>query len=199
MVCKRWPVVLAILVAPGAAAASTDYPDAVKSTWRVKSLPVRGQGCLLCHTTDPGRLKTATQPFGLTLQSRGIQGRNPAGLARVLIDIATEDEDSDRDGTGDYEEVYRGTNPSDPADKPPDPEPAGAGGAGGASGDEGGRAGAAELPSLPPPTLPDDYRDLPPPLGYGCSIALPSRGPAELSLGAALLLLFARRRSQRAR
>src|SRR5450432_1815135 len=111
--------------------ASIDYPALVKSYWGVKKLPVTGgDGCPLCHTTDPGMLGTANQKFALTLKGFGLQSLNDNALKAALDKNKSTMTDSDGDGYSDYEElVVYSTNPDDANDHPT-MVPMGAGGSG---------------------------------------------------------------------
>src|SRR5688500_3009064 len=102
MTRKHTPLLLFLVCVSLPARASLSYPGVIEEAWGVDTLPVRGEGCLLCHTTEPGRAGTATRPFAVTIIDRGVRGASPGRLGPVLFDIAQDGDDSDGDGASDY-------------------------------------------------------------------------------------------------
>jgi hypothetical protein len=190
------------------AAASIEYPALVKSYWGVKKLPVAGgDGCPLCHTTDPGMLGTANQKFAITLKSFGLQQMNDNALRAALDKNKSKMSDSDGDGYSDYEEltVY-GTNPDDAQDHPA-PMPTGSGGSGtgdssaagstpdtaGASPAMDGTDGGVDVPTECQTSTEQIY----PTLGHGCSFGAGSAG-SNVTMLAGVLAACVLRRGARA-
>jgi hypothetical protein len=67
--------------------------------------------CSLCHTGPVGMFMTSTQPFAVTLKGKGLMGAgNTASLDAAIAALG--DADSDKDGTGDLEELMTGNNPN---------------------------------------------------------------------------------------
>jgi hypothetical protein len=166
----------------GLAHASKPFPQTIEDRWNVDQLPVGGQGCLLCHTSEVGGSQNMTQRFGLTVKSLGVGKANVPALERALDTIKSRGIDSDSDRATDYEEVAeRGTNPN-VQNPPPPPDPTGDGGAGGADAAAGGEAPLEPLPPLPP--LPE----LPPTLEHGCSLTAAGAGVADAGAPVSLVL-----------
>jgi hypothetical protein len=174
-----------LLLSPGVARASLDYPDLVESEWDLDSTP----GCQLCHRDAVGRAGTVTQRFGRYLMLQfGVVGKNPGSLRRGLSDAKAAELNSDGDGANDYDELRQGTNPNvDDVERPPPMN--NDGGSGGHAGGEGGASpgatsggegtGLPPLPTLPPlPRLPE----------HGCNIDSAHRRTSSVSVFALALL-----------
>ena len=161
---------LGTTIVPSICLASKTFVPTVENTLGISQIPVKGQGCMLCHRSDVGGTGTATQPFGRTLTSRYQLGAGDVGaLAAALMAIRTNRDDSDRDGATDYEElVSDGTNPNDPKDHRE--FSSGAGGEGGSDG-----AGGASCLIPEPPTFPE--------LRYGCGFSAGSSPTSRWLLG----------------
>jgi hypothetical protein len=118
---------LGALLYSSSSSASSSYPNRIKARWAVSGkLPAGGQdGCLLCHTKEAGGLNTATKPFAQTLRQKyNLSGGDDDALLAALDKLKRNADDSDRDGSSDYEEVATaGTDPNDAADKPAPPTP----------------------------------------------------------------------------
>ncbi|HEV8550795.1 MAG TPA: hypothetical protein VGQ57_17235 [Polyangiaceae bacterium] len=194
----------AALGAAPVALASEPYPANIESYWRLKSLPVAGQGCKLCHLTDPGISGTARQPFATTMIKAGLGPSNVKALQKALDSIrlhaaSSPIADSDRDGVPDYTEIVMDhTNPNDARDfkRPPAPveNEGGASGAGAAGGDGAGGSDASGFE--PGPSAPGE---LPPPFVHGCRLGASDReSGAPFAVAALGLALLARRRRRRA-
>jgi len=188
-------VAACLLLISRPAAASSEYPVLLKSTWGVTKLPVAGaDGCQLCHTTDPGMLGTANQKFAKTLKSFGLQAKNDGALQAALDKNKTKATDSDGDGFSDYEEiVLDSTNPND-AGSHAAPMPMGSGGSGtvsvdpddagvipeaGGAPDEvsaGGSDGTEEIPGESLGQCTTRTEKIYPTLGHGCSFGGGSAG-----------------------
>lgn len=92
------------------AAASSIYPDTVASDLGMPCTPT----CLLCHTTNSGGDGTATQPFALAMEDRGLTGGSATDLVTsALAAMESDGVDSDSDGVIDVDELAAGDNPND--------------------------------------------------------------------------------------
>ncbi len=162
------PFLLALLLAPATVRASETFPGTLKGAWNVTKLPVKGEGCLLCHMTDPGKRTNATRPFAVTLVRNGAKGTDSGSLRGALERVRVQAVNSDGDPISDYRELaIDGTNPNDPSSyvAPVIPMPeGGAGGEGGASG-----AGAGGDMAVAGPYFPPGGFSGPPPFEHGCS------------------------------
>lgn len=166
---RRAPLLMLplLLLLPTPSGATPNFPGAVRAHLGLSRTP----DCSLCHV-GPQQVGTVNTPFGVSMRSRGLVFYDEASLRRALDALAAERTDSDRDGTGDIDELKAGGNPN----------VAGGGGGGNPDGGTGGGGGGGgtgdEAPSGPPV--------------YGCSAG----GPASALLGAllALLLLLRARR-----
>jgi hypothetical protein len=91
--------------------ATPGYPGVLNSTLGV-DCPSPNSRCLICHSTARGGQTTAVQPFAQSLRKYGLD----RGYAdNVLVEALTrlpDDNDSDKDGTPDKEELMRCGNPS---------------------------------------------------------------------------------------
>ncbi|HTQ04029.1 MAG TPA: thrombospondin type 3 repeat-containing protein [Polyangiaceae bacterium] len=176
--------------------ASPEYPEDIERYWRITSLPVSGQGCKLCHSSDLGETGTVVQPFGKTMRAQGLKPEDPSSLYAALgyvtqHSVVAPIVDSDGDGVPDFTEIVQDhTNPNDPASfVEHTPEPAAQGGAAGDSngGDVGGGGqGANEQPPAPPVFEPPSAAELPPPFVHGCAL-----GPATQRDSAAFVVFVA--------
>ncbi|MFZ5893515.1 MAG: hypothetical protein ACOY0T_20810 [Myxococcota bacterium] len=175
--------------APAPCFASKSFVTKLENVWGVSALPVKGQGCVLCHKSEIGGSGTATQPFGRTLVSKYQLGAGDlAALEAALEANKLNLDDSDRDGVSDYAEiVVDATNPNDPKDRR---VPQGSGGEGGGPD---GVAGASCL-IAEPETFPELR------YGYGCGFASGSSSSAFWAIGlGAAAWVFSRRRPARSR
>jgi MYXO-CTERM domain-containing protein len=186
------------LLSPRTAHATDGFPQTIKSYWRINKLPVKGQGCQLCHHDDSGG--TVTQPFGLQVRSHGAIKYENSSLQKALDYVYSHHTDSDGDGISDYQEIaVDGTNPNDRKDFKPPPAPPPDGGEGGqpsgtGTGGEGGQPSSVE----PPPTyVPPPAEALPPPFEHGCAMTSRPHGSSNLLVMLALAVLG--RRSGRRR
>lgn len=183
----------------GRANASSDYPSVIEQKWGLKQLPVRGQGCMLCHHDDVGGVGTATQLFGVTVRRLGAQKANAPSLRTALDGVRTRMTNSDGDPVSDYVEIaVDGTNPNDPKSFVAPLPVTSAGGQGGES-SAGDAGGAASEPVTQPSSEPLPTTELPPPYTHGCALGAARGAPhAWLTLLAvAVGLRWVRRRRQR--
>lgn len=103
---------VALVSLPGAAAASVDFPAAVKAYYDIETLPAPPPSCTLCHRDDVGGADTVTRPFGRTLLRLGAQSNSVPSLDGALQQVAETGADSDGDGVGDVEELRTGGDPN---------------------------------------------------------------------------------------
>jgi hypothetical protein len=101
-----------VLALAAPAAASKEYPDVIKRALSLKSLPVAGDGCQLCHKDDNGGLHTINKRFATTLEGFGLTSGDPNSLIGALRLDQEQGSDSDGDGIPDIEELQAGTNPN---------------------------------------------------------------------------------------
>jgi len=197
------------------AAASIEYPILVKSQWNAKKIPVpAADGCPLCHTTDPGRLGTATQKFALTLRGFGLTSKNDGALKSALDKAKASATDSDGDGFSDYQEIaVDSTNPNDAkehAEPTTEPMPTTGSGGSGAGPQPVGDAGAIDQPDdnlseggggsadeVPPdealPICTTTVKKIYPELTHGCSIGNGSADFNTMLLASAFTACLIRR------
>lgn len=102
--------------------ASTTFPEALRSKLELQEIAGPAPGCRLCHQSDVGGLKTATQPLARSLIKAGATASSVPALLAALATLEEQATDSDQDGTPDIEELRAGS----------DPNVASAGGGGGA-------------------------------------------------------------------
>jgi len=192
-------LLLGVILAPATVRASETFPGTIKDAWQVLKLPVKGEGCLLCHATDPGKKDNVNRPFGLTVKAHGAKKADPSSLRRALTSVRAMAVNSDGDPVSDYQEIaIDGTNPNDPKSFVPPtvvkPE-GGAGGDGGASGVDGtGGDMGVDGPHFPPA----DFSG-PPPFEHGCSLAASPDEGWKSALGVFALVAAAARIMRRAR
>lgn len=158
---RSFPLVLAaisgaIVSFSPVAGASPNYPTVVQEQLGMACLP----RCTICHTTEPGILGTATQPFARTLVEHGLQPAAEETLVTALTGFPA-DVDSDDDGVPDLVELQGGGM----SDEDSDP-PAGAAGAGATT-------TSADQPRHPnEPGVGDVCADVP---RYGCGAHMAPR------------------------
>ena len=99
-------IVLLAFAAP--AAASPSFPPEMDAHLALGYEPV----CTICHSTLLGGLGTVVQPFGIKMQSRGLQPADLQSLRNALTALEAEGSDVDEDGVGDVQELRDGTNPN---------------------------------------------------------------------------------------
>lgn len=108
--CALASMLLATLARP--ARASATFPEALRSKLGLEQIAGPAPGCRLCHQTDVGGLKTATQPLGRSLIKAGATASSVSALLAALDVLDQQGTDSDRDGTPDIEELVAGTDPN---------------------------------------------------------------------------------------
>jgi hypothetical protein len=177
----RTPLFAATLLVASSASASEDYPKDIETYWRISSLPVKGMGCMLCHSSDLGGVGTVVQPFGKTMRANGLTSGSPTSLYNTLKYVTAHAFtppiiDSDGDGVPDYTEIaVDHTNPNDPHDfKPPVVQmttPNGGEGGDTSLNEVGGAGGQVQAVQEEPPAFePPPVGDLPPPFVHGCAV-----------------------------
>jgi len=100
-------VVAATLLGSRQAAATSGFPNQIKSELSMPSVP----SCALCHATPAGG-GPVTQPFGQSMVARGLRAGDGASLSTALQALEAEGTDSDGDGLGDIEELRMGLDPN---------------------------------------------------------------------------------------
>ncbi len=96
-----------VLLSTGAAVATPEFPGIVQSTWKVK-LP----DCTLCHSDDSLSVpKHVTTLVGRWFFDQGLRAYDDATLKKLLVQSEKANQDSDGDGSPDFEELANGTNP----------------------------------------------------------------------------------------
>ena len=107
----RWfastALVAGSLLFAGAASASPDYPATVQSHLMLKNAPP----CTLCHIGTPN-VGSATTVFATTAQKEGLKLGNTALLEATLDKMKAANDDSDKDGETDIDELIAGTDPN---------------------------------------------------------------------------------------
>lgn len=162
-------VTTGLQLVPLAAHATKTYPPEMLKHYAIDSLPVSGDGCLLCHRSEEGGIGTISTPYGRAMMNRyGVGGANLPSLRSGLDEADAAGQDSDGDGVADADELLAGTNPNTVPAEP-------------------------GMPEVPPSTV----DDVPLPQ-TGCSVREAGSGArtpgAWLALAAALALLGTRRR-----
>jgi hypothetical protein len=118
-------MLVASILAAGAASASTSFPDALRKELGLATIAGPPPGCRLCHQDDLGGLNTATKPFGRSLRKAGAMGGAVNSLILALRALDADAVDSDGDGTPDVAELRAGTDPNvsaTPGDAPATPD-----------------------------------------------------------------------------
>jgi hypothetical protein len=126
--CLLSGLLLTALARP--ADASATFPEALRSKLGLEQIAGPAPGCRLCHQTDVGGIKTATQPLGRSLLKAGATGGSVPSLLAALDALDAQGSDSDRDGSPDIAELEAGTDPNtaeagaptSPAEQVPLPE-----------------------------------------------------------------------------
>jgi len=91
--------------------ATPNYPGVLNSSLGV-DCPSPNSRCLICHSTARGGQTTAVQPFAQALRKYGLdRGYAESELVDALTRLP-DDNDADKDGTPDKEELMRCGNPS---------------------------------------------------------------------------------------
>lgn len=104
-------LVLASLGLSARAWATPNYPGVLNSTLGV-DCPSPNSRCLICHSTARGGQTTAVQPFAQSLRKYGLDRGYAESLLVDALRRLPDDNDSDKDGTPDKEELMRCGNPS---------------------------------------------------------------------------------------
>jgi hypothetical protein len=107
------------------AAASKNFPEALRKKLGLAEIPYAPQGCQLCHQNDDGGTRTATKPFGRTVLRAGAVGGSVPSLLAALNNVESDGTDSDHDGVGDIDELKAGTDPNVAMSKTGEPLPPG--------------------------------------------------------------------------
>ena len=97
-----------IALVSGAASASPNYPDTVKTYLGLTSAPQ----CSLCHGDGKTGLGTVTTPFGKSALAEGLVSSNTNKLKSVLDLMKADSIDSDGDGELDIDELIAKTDPN---------------------------------------------------------------------------------------
>lgn len=101
-------IVLALLLASAAAAASEEYPDAMVSDLGLSKAP----GCELCHRSGEASLGPTDTPFARSAIDRGLVAKDVGSLADALDRMQKDGVDSDGDGAEDLDELSWGGDPN---------------------------------------------------------------------------------------
>lgn len=97
------------LILLATAYASSSYPSAVESDLGMPCTPQ----CTLCHTTNSGGDGTVTEPFGMAMMDRGLEGGSQRDLLQAaLTQMELDAVDSDGDGVTDIDALILGENPN---------------------------------------------------------------------------------------
>lgn len=99
---------LAAFLVSGLAAASKDYPAAMKTDLGLAAAP----GCDLCHQAAADPVGPASAPFGKSMVAQGLVASDPASLAKALDGMRKAGIDSDGDGAEDLDELSWGGDPN---------------------------------------------------------------------------------------
>lgn len=97
-----------IALVSGAASASPNYPDTVKTYLGLTNAPQ----CALCHGDGKTGLGTVTTPFGKSALAEGLVNSDTSKLKSVLDLMKADAIDSDDDGVGDIDELLAKTDPN---------------------------------------------------------------------------------------
>ncbi len=102
-----------VLLTPGTAAASPDYPDIIQAELGVQSCVPQ---CIICHVDNLGGRGTVKKPFGVTLTNLDppLLGEDNDRLRSALAEVEASGTDSDGDGEGDIIELTQDRDPSVP-------------------------------------------------------------------------------------
>jgi hypothetical protein len=105
-----WAALLAALLLPGRAHATSNFPAELQSHLGLRSTP----DCTLCHTTSLGGVGTVTKPFGQSMRAHGLVAFDTGSLDRALDALASINADSDGDCIPDIQELKQGADPNVP-------------------------------------------------------------------------------------
>lgn len=97
-----------IVLTPAVAAASPTFPAEIQRILDTPCKPI----CTTCHTRLEGGIGTARKPFGLAMQSEGLQARSPNLIAPALQKLEASGSDVDNDGVPDVEELRNMEDPN---------------------------------------------------------------------------------------
>jgi hypothetical protein len=100
--------VLAVMLAlPRLAFGVQTYPEEIKAHLGLNASPP----CTLCHATNEGGLGTVVTPFGKSMMAEGLS-TNFGSLDTALDRLATDNVDSNGDGTSDIDQLKNNTDPN---------------------------------------------------------------------------------------
>lgn len=95
-------IVLATLVA------TPDFPGAIQRQLSLAQVP----RCTICHATDSGGAGTVVKPFGIYLQSRGLQPGDEDSLHNALLADIGERHSSNGGSSTDIDALRAGEDPN---------------------------------------------------------------------------------------
>lgn len=101
---------LAALLVSSAAAASEEYPGAMKTDLGLANAP----GCELCHAAASAPVGAADTLFGTSMVAKGLVALDTASLQKALDGLRAAGVDSDGDGAEDLDELSWGGDPNHP-------------------------------------------------------------------------------------
>ncbi|HKQ70189.1 MAG TPA: DUF4412 domain-containing protein [Polyangiaceae bacterium] len=101
-------LVCAIASQTTAARATPSFPDVIAARLAMSAPPP----CTTCHETEAGGAGTATRPFALYLESRGLRRFDESSLDAALQAAAGEAHDTNADGVSDLVAIARGEDPN---------------------------------------------------------------------------------------
>ncbi len=118
-------IAILIAAAPGLAAASPPFPQAIVSdlgltyslgTPACQTSATPDCHCTICHSSDSGGVGTVVQPFGKAMKMANLVLENTQSLQMALSSLQSQMTDSDCDGIPDIQQLKDGRDPNPPGE-----------------------------------------------------------------------------------
>jgi hypothetical protein len=104
-----------LAVLPRVAHASPSYPGLLQTDLNL-GYTLGTNDCIICHTSNPGNINSATQPFAMAMRAAGLVLESPGSLQAALATLKANKTDSDCDGVPDIQQLIDGRDPNPPGE-----------------------------------------------------------------------------------